>query len=98
MGQRFFDQYSLLHFATGVLAYFWGFSFVMSFVAHTLFEIIENTPMGVEFINKKLAGIWPGGKPAPDGLTNIVGDTVFFVIGWIASQQLDIYGINHAWY
>ena len=98
MGARFFDQYSLLHFATGCIAYFWGFGFLLSLFAHALFEYIENTPAGIRFINENLAGIWPGGKPAADNTLNIVGDTIAFGLGWIIADQLDKYGIRHGWY
>ncbi len=98
MGQHFFDQYSLLHFATGVIAYFWGFSFVISFIAHMVFEYIENTGMGIRFINENLAGIWPGGKPRADSNLNIFGDNIFFGIGWIAARLLDTYSIASGWY
>jgi hypothetical protein len=98
MGQQFLDQYSLLHFATGVLAYFWGISFLWSFILHTLFEWLENTQKGMDFINQSLGGIWPGGKPYADGMLNRVGDTVAFGIGWYISQQLDLVGIQRGWY
>jgi hypothetical protein len=98
MGSRFFDQYSLLHFATGCIAYFWGFGFLLSMIAHALFEYIENTPGGMRFINENLAGIWPGGKPRADSSLNIFGDNVFFAVGWIGSRALDSYGVAHGWY
>ena len=41
MGLRAFDQYSILHFAAGVIAYFWSLSFVMTIIIHILFEYIE---------------------------------------------------------
>ena len=57
MGLRIFDQYSLLHFAVGVLAYFWSFSFFAIILIHILFEFIENTPVGMNFINAYFTGI-----------------------------------------
>jgi hypothetical protein len=98
MGTRFFDQYSLLHFATGCIAYFWGFGFLLSLFAHALFEYVENTPAGIRFINQNLAGIWPGGKPRSDSGLNILGDNVFFAVGWAGAHALDIYGIAQGWY
>ena len=98
MGKQFADQYSLLHFATGVISYFWGLGFVLSLILHTIFELTENTPEGIKFINTQLAGIWPGGKPAADNTLNIVGDTIAFGLGWIIADQLDKYGIRHGWY
>ncbi len=97
MGQRFLDQYSLLHAAVGIVMYFWGFGFLSSFAIHTLFEIAENTKTGIHFINNTLT-MWPGGKPKADSFQNNVGDTVAFVIGWIAANYLDSYGISKGWY
>jgi hypothetical protein len=98
MGYLLFDQYSLLHFAVGVIAYFWGFSLLSSFILHTVFEWIENTDQGIFFINYHLKNIWPGGKPAADNGINIIGDTISFVVGWILSRTLDIIGVRRGWY
>lgn len=98
MGQQFLDQYGLLHFATGILAYFWGVSFFWSLVIHTLFEWLENTQTGMRFINVTLGGIWPGGKPAADAMINRVGDTVTFALGWVVSDALDRIGTLRGWY
>ncbi len=97
MGQRFADQYSLLHAAVGVLAYFWGFGLLSSFLLHTAFEIAENTPAGMRFINTVVTA-WPGGKPKADSFQNCVGDTVAFVVGWAAAKALDAYGTAQKWY
>ena len=48
MGKQVFDQYTLLHIAVGVVAYFWGLNIVNWFILHTIFEITEND----ELINK----------------------------------------------
>ncbi len=98
MGQQFLDQYGLLHYAVGVVAYFWGFGFLTSLIAHTVFEWVENTPIGIRFINETLKGVWPGGKPKADSFVNNVGDTVTFSLGWITAQLLDAYGIQNRWY
>ncbi len=98
MGSFFLDQFSLLHFSTGVIMYFWGFSLLTSFILHTLFEIIENTPFGIRLINTQFAGIWPGGKPKADDILNILGDTLVFVIGWYSAYKLDTYGTAARWY
>lgn len=89
MGLRVFDQYSLLHFAVGVVAYFWSFSFFIVIVAHILFEFIENTPVGMNFINTYFTVWWPGGKTHPDNLLNKTSDTIFTGLGWIVAHQLD---------
>jgi hypothetical protein len=89
MGLRAFDQYSLLHFAVGVVAYFWSFSFLITVVVHILFEFIENTPVGMNLINTYFTQWWPGGKTHPDNLLNKTSDTIFTGFGWLAAYQLD---------
>ena len=89
MGLRLFDQYSILHFAVGVLAYFWSISFFTIIIIHILFEFIENTSTGMNFINTYLIELWPGGKPYPDNILNSTTDTLFTGIGWLVSYQLD---------
>jgi len=102
MGHLFADQYSILHFSVGSLMYFWNFSFIFALIIHTLFEYLENTKIGMMLINKYIIHpgwfSWPGGKNAADTLTNNVGDTVFFVLGFIISYTLDIVGLQKGWY
>ena len=75
MGQFLFDQYSLLHFAMGVVNYFWGAKPLTWLVSHALFELAENTEPGMAFINKYIT-FWPGGKPEADSWMNILGDNI----------------------
>lgn len=102
MGFRYFDQYSLLHFSVAVVLYFWGFRFDVAFILHTLFEFFENTKIGVKLINKfsnsSFILKYPGGKPEPDSIQNIIGDTISFVLGYFVIYNLDSYGIKHNWY
>ena len=81
MGTAFYDGYSVLHAAVGVVAWHWGVGFVWWVLLHTLFEYLENTATGMHFINTYITA-WPGGKPSADSLLNCVGDTVFAAIGW----------------
>ena len=37
------DQFTLLHVAMGVVAYFWGMPFWLALGIHIVFEIVENT-------------------------------------------------------
>jgi membrane glycosyltransferase len=90
MGYYWIDQYSLLHFAVGVLAYFWGVSFYITMMLHILFELFENTTDGMWFINN-LIPFWPGGKNHADSLVNNISDIIFTGIGWIISHRLDKY-------
>ena len=89
MGLRVFDQYSLLHFAVGIIAYFWSISFFITIVVHILFEFIENTAVGMDLINTYFLQWWPGGKTHPDNLLNKTSDVVFTGLGWVLSYQLD---------
>ena len=98
MGVNFIDQYSLLHFATGIIAYFWGISLINYTIIHILFEIIENTSHGMNFINNQFANIWPGGKPYSDSFINSTGDTIFGMLGWLVAYIVDYYGKKHNLY
>jgi len=101
MGCYFFDQYSILHFSVGVVMYFWNISFVTALILHIIFEIIENTKIGMNFINKYFIHpgyfSWPGGKNYSDSLINSIGDNVFFILGYIISYYADIYAVNNNW-
>ena len=97
MGLKFIDQYSYLHFATSIIVYFWGISLKKWFIYHTLFEIVENTKCGINFINNHFP-YWPGGKPYPDSLTNIIGDTAAAMLGWLSAYYLDKLGTKYGWY
>lgn len=92
-----FDQYSLLHFAAGVSAYFWGVKFGVWLLLHTIFEIYENTEFGM-YITNTYIKMWPGGKPAADSLENTIGDTISAVMGWLIAYWLDRYGKKYKWY
>lgn len=98
MGINFLDQYSLLHFATGVIAYFCGMSFEGWILLHTSFEIIENTAIGMAFINNNLKDVWPGGKNYADSFINSVGDIIFSLLGWLMAKWLDDFGELHNLY
>lgn len=79
------DQYSLLHFAVGIISRYWNISFLWLAVLHTIFEFVENTAQGMYFINTWMP-FWPGGKSHPDSVLNRVGDTVFSLTGWMVAN------------
>ncbi len=85
MGNHFVDAYSLLHFAVGVVVRHWNMSLIVWIILHTIFEIVENTNTGMEFINTHIK-LWPGGKSSADSLLNSFGDTVFSILGWYAAN------------
>ena len=87
MGKTFIDKFSLLHFATGIIAYFFGISLVMWILIHVTFEILENTNEGVYFIDNYLS-FWPGGKKYPDSVINSLGDEIFAILGWLVAYWI----------
>ncbi len=88
MGTALFDEYSLLHFAVGVIARHWNIAFLIFFIAHILFELLENTIQGMHIINTYIKA-WPGGKSAPDTFLNSqIGDNLSAAVGWWAADVL----------
>jgi len=85
-----FDYYSLLHFISGFYMFIFialffpnisfAYSFIILFISHALFEIVENSKYGIAFLSK--IKIWPGGKEKPDSLLNSVGDQISAILGW----------------
>jgi len=88
MGKKFMDRYSLIHFAAGIISYYFGLSLVMWLLIHASFEVLENSPDGIFFIDNYLT-FWPGGKRSADTLDNILGDNVFAILGWLTPYFLD---------
>ena len=97
MGKQFLDQYSLLHYASGVVAYFWGLEPLTFFLLHVGFELAENSTVGMNFINQHLK-FWPGGKPYPDSFANILGDNLSAACGYWSGYYLDQAGRKQGWY
>jgi hypothetical protein len=96
MGVYFFDQYSLLHFAVGIIAYFFNIGFIQLLIIHIIFEISENTIYGIYIINNYLT-FWPGGKSYSDTKINSLGDTISSCIGWLCAYYIDILGLKYNW-
>lgn len=88
MGVNFIDKYSLLHFAVGIIAYFWNIPLSTTIVLHILYEIIENTQFGMHFISNYIK-IWPGGKTFADTKINSIGDIISTVIGWLFAKYIN---------
>jgi membrane glycosyltransferase len=97
MGSNIIDQYSLLHFAVGIVAYFWGVSWQLLLFLHILFELVENTPQGMRFITTYFT-LWPGGKAKADSLVNSVSDNVMSLLGWFLSRYIDSLSSEHHLY
>jgi hypothetical protein len=81
MGVHFTDKYSLLHFASGIVVYYWNVSLIAWFILHLIFELAENTETGMRYIRK--VKLWPGGKMHPDSWINSAGDQFYSVLGWL---------------
>jgi hypothetical protein len=97
MGNTLFDHYTYLHFAVGIVCYFWDISLLNLCILHTIFELLENTPLGMNIINKYIP-FWPGGKPESDSLLNSIGDTIGCIIGWLTAYYLHKLGKKYKWY
>lgn len=85
------DKYTYLHFAVGVVMYYLGFSLTLTIVLHIIFEVVENTPEGIRFINRYMAWFWPGGKDEPDASINMIGDTCGAALGWLSACTVDMF-------
>lgn len=93
----FIDQYSYLHFSTGIIAYFWGVDFYIWVIIHILYELLENLYSSIHIINQYIT-IWPGGKTHPDPILNRIGDILSGTIGWLSAYYLDSIGSHSGWY
>ena len=100
MESQFLDQYTYLHFATGILFYFWGFSLTNTLLLHSFYEYFEITDFGTNVINVLFGDIWPGGGKhiTVHFVYNGIGDTVGVLLGWITSYYLDKLGDEYGWY
>lgn len=97
MGIYLLDQYTLLHFAVGIICYFWNISLTHTILIHSLFEFIENTSLGMYFINNYIT-VWPGGKPYTDSFINNIGDTIGIIVGWCLAYYINIIGTRYNYY
>lgn len=96
MGKLFLDQYSLLHFAAGVVGYFFKIPLLIWIALNFLFEVIENSKVGMALINE--LPIWPGEKRFADSALNIAGDILSATLGWIVAYYLDYLGNKYKWF
>jgi hypothetical protein len=92
MGIYFTDKFSLLHFASGIIAYYWNISLYKWFIIHLLFEFTENRKTIIKYIDK--ITLWPGGKKKSDTIINSLGDQFYSILGWIFTHYYieKIYG------
>jgi hypothetical protein len=84
-----FNEFSLLHFAAGIIAYFWGVPLLWWLAVHALFEYVENTDTGMKIINKYFT-FWPGGGHKKESIANsMIGDNVSAVAGWVLAALVE---------
>jgi hypothetical protein len=77
--------------------YFWNVDFLTTIILNTIFEIFQNSVLGIKFINKYIK-LWPGGKQSKDALINSVGDTIGTILGWTTAYMIDKIGVKYGWY
>lgn len=97
MGIQVFDQYTYLHFSSGIISYFWDIHLIDWIILHTIFEILENSKLGIKFINHYIK-LWPGGKQQSDTFINSIGDTIGAILGWLSAYFIDKLGQKYGWY
>jgi hypothetical protein len=88
MGYNFFDTFSILHFGTGIVVYYWGLSLPVWLIVNIIYETLENT-VARKYIDK--IPKWPGGKKFSDSIINSIGDTIFGILGWMFAAAIDVY-------
>lgn len=91
MGKYFTDNYSLLHLASGITAYYWNVSLKKWIIMHVMFELLENTDYGMKFITAFFPNTWPGGKTHKDTMRNSIGDVIYGIIGWLLAYRVNYY-------
>jgi hypothetical protein len=88
MGELFTDKYSIYHFSSGVIAYYFGVSFVKWFIIHAVYELLENSRLQKELDKIE---IWPGRKPRPDTFVNSMSDQFYTMLGWSIAYAMNRY-------
>ena len=88
MGIKIIDKYSLLHYAWGIIINYWGIALIPFIAFHILFEIFENSKIGIMFIDEFIT-FWPGGKKRRDTILNMMSDTLFATFGWITANYVN---------
>ncbi len=88
MGKKVFDTFSLLHFAIGIIAYYWYIPLKLFAIITIIFELIENSTIGITFI-KKYMTFWPGSKFKADSFQNILSDIIITLLGWIFANYIN---------
>ena len=84
--ENLLDQYSLFHFAIGIIFYFFGISLPFLLLKYTIFIILENTKNGIKFMNKYMK-FWPDKKK--DDVIGSIRNLFLAFFGWYSSKLLN---------
>ena len=83
------DRYTYLHFAAGIIAYYWGFTLIEWISVHIILDIFQRTELGKK-VTKFILRIWPESPDlSSESYLNILGDSTFTVLGWCSAYLLD---------
>ncbi len=85
---NFFDQYSLAHFASGIIVYYIGLTLEQWFWLHLVFELIENGQISREIAHNYLPK-FGFETVTQDTIINSFGDQVFAMAGWLVAYLID---------
>ena len=86
---KIFDRYTYLHFAAGIIAYYWGFTFVEWIVFHLFLDIFERTEFGKKVLQFFIR-IWPGREQnVLESYYNVLGDSASAALGWGSAYLID---------
>lgn len=100
MGTQALDQYSFLHFSTGVIAYFFNVPLWVWFIINIIFEIFENSVFGMRILDNLsfYPGVESGIPLKPEIKINIVCDVLCCILGWCVAYCVDYLGKKYLWY
>jgi hypothetical protein len=87
MDQYAFDEFSMAHFAFGILSFQTGVSFVSLAILYTIFKVIGNISIGKYVIDSYLTPVL-GYKLYSESFKNIVADLSMCFLGWFAGFLL----------
>jgi hypothetical protein len=87
------DQYSYLHFASGITAYFIGFRLRTWFLLHLVVDLFENSSWGIQIIQQYLK-LFLRPRYGSDPPLNIVMDNVIAILGWLSAYYLERYCLD----
>ena len=86
---KIIDRNTYLHFAAGIIAYYWGFTLIDWLILHILLDLFQRTKLGKK-VTKIFARIWPEPSDlSSETYLNVLGDSAFAVLGWVSAYLLD---------